>query len=308
MQNYCGNVVAPAGVATVGLPTETSRAKIQRAIAAVNTLAIVVHAASAVAVLVLLVVRRADLLRIPLCVDVWDRRAVGGDTPVCSMRGLQSAGWLLFAFVAVSLANHVAMAVRMRRAEYSLHALVDDVWTGSLWKALDRFQNPWRWIEYQVSASLMLVAVAQLSGVVSLSALIALFVLTATINAFGHLMERANAHTMIFAPHHVDWVPFLYGWVPGLGVWVAVLPPYIVNGGGAPWWVVLALLGLFVMFNSFALVMFLVYWRPHTSDDLRHRYYRGELAYQLLSLTAKTFLTWTVLGGFLGSGSGAGAT
>jgi hypothetical protein len=62
---------------------------------------------------------------------------------------------------------------------------------------LQRNQNHFRWLEYSVSASIMHVMGAQLSGATEIHLLFAIFVLGATTMIFGSMHERcvASAHT-----------------------------------------------------------------------------------------------------------------
>ena len=62
--------------------------------------------------------------------------------------------------------------------------------------------NPARWWEYSVSASLMVVLIAMLTGLRDVGALIALFGVNAAMILFGLVMERVNRPGL-----PVDWRP-----------------------------------------------------------------------------------------------------
>lgn len=286
----------------------------------VNFVCIGVHAAQMIAIAVILGL--SSQLVAPVCINTWDRTEGFDQEITCEILFNSYSGWYLFTFIFISLVQHIWMAIRM-------HLCVESIWTGNFWYMLDQFQNPYRWIEYQFSASFMLLAIAQLSGVVSLPAQLALFFLTLTINTYGHLMERTNSHIMLRNEANqsneyasmktysttsplslswvsVDWLPYWYGWIPGVTIWISILPMYIYFISDIPWWVIGAFFGLFGLFSSFAFVMPYVYKQPSITSiqdgiTSKVRYYRGELFYQILSLTSKTFLVWFVIGGFLGS-------
>jgi bacteriorhodopsin len=158
---------------------------------------------------------------------------------------------------------------------------------------LGRGINYARWIEYSVSASIMVVLIAMLAGITGVYALIGLFAANAAMILFGLLMERENP-----PGRPVRWLPFWLGCVIGAAPWVAIA--VAVGGaeaesGGVPTFVFAIFVSLFVLFNSFAINMALQYRRVG-----RWREYRfGESAYLVLSLVAKSALAWQVFAGAL---------
>jgi hypothetical protein len=68
---------------------------------------------------------------------------------------------------------------------------------------LDRGMNPYRWYEYAVSASQMIVVIGMLAGVWDLGTLAALFGLVAVMNRCDLLMEQRNEST-----DDADWTPW----------------------------------------------------------------------------------------------------
>ena len=55
--------------------------------------------------------------------------------------------------------------------------------------------NPYRWYEYSISASLMIVIIAMLTTIYDFGTLLALFTLTAVMNLMGLVMELHNQKT-----------------------------------------------------------------------------------------------------------------
>jgi len=157
---------------------------------------------------------------------------------------------------------------------------------------LGRGVNPARWYEYSLSASLMIVLIAMLTGIRDLSALIALFAANAAMILFGLAMERANA-----PGREVDWRPFLYGCIVGAAPWIAIAIQlgHAESEADVPTFVFAIFFSLFVLFFSFALNMALQYSRRGPWRD----YLFAERSYLVLSLVAKTLLAWQVYAGAL---------
>jgi hypothetical protein len=154
---------------------------------------------------------------------------------------------------------------------------------------LARQRNPARWWEYSLSASLMIVLIAMLTGISDLAALIGLFGANVAMIFFGLVMERVNP-----PGQPVNWRPFLYGCLVGAVPWgaIAVQISYSQSqtGGAVPGFVFGIFASLFVLFNSFALNMALHYRRVGPWRD----YLFGERGYLVLSLVAKSLLAWQV--------------
>lgn len=153
--------------------------------------------------------------------------------------------------------------------------------------------NKARWIEYSVSASLMVVLIAMLTGITNLYAIMGLFAVNAAMILFGWLMESTNAPSQ-----PVRWTPFVFGCVVGVVPWIAMATAFInasSEGDGAPGFVYGIFFSLFLLFNCFALIQFLQYRRKGKFAD----YLYGERAYLIASLVAKSALAWQVFAGTL---------
>jgi hypothetical protein len=172
------------------------------------------------------------------------------------------------------------------------HLLVGGPLRGWYERNLARSVNYARWIEYPLSASLMIVLIAMLAGVLELSALIALFGANAAMILFGLLMERNET-----PGEDADWLPFWLGTLLGAVPWLVIAIQLLRAGGevGVPGFVVGIFFSLLVLFALFAVNMFLQYRQVGRWRD----YLFGERAYIVLSLTAKTALAWQVYAGAL---------
>lgn len=158
---------------------------------------------------------------------------------------------------------------------------------------LDRGINYARWIEYAFSASLMIVVIAMLVGIYDVVALLFIFGLNAGMILFGWTMERHNQSTRT-----TDWTAFVFGCIAGALPWVGIAI-YLLGAGGdggdVPGFVYGIFVSIFLVFNVFAVNMFLQYRRIGPWRD----YLFGEFVYILLSLTAKSALAWQVYAGTL---------
>jgi hypothetical protein len=150
-----------------------------------------------------------------------------------------------------------------------------------------------RWIEYSISASVMIVLIAMLPGITNLYALIALFAVNAAMILFGLVMEQVNR-----PDREVNWWPFVFGCIVGIVPWIAISISLIVSqseGDGVPGFVFGIFVSLFVLFNCFAANQWLQYRRSGRFAD----YLFGERVYLVLSLVAKSALAWQVYAGTL---------
>ena len=153
---------------------------------------------------------------------------------------------------------------------------------------LENHRNYFRWVEYSISSSVMIVLIAQICGITDVAAIIAFFGVNASMILFGWLHEKYEA------PGSGGWLPFIFGCIAGIIPWVA-LTFYIFAIGGpgntkAPAFVYGIVISLFILFNTFAVVQFLQYKKVGKWSE----YLRGEKTYITLSLVAKSALAWQI--------------
>ena len=155
---------------------------------------------------------------------------------------------------------------------------------------LEANHNYFRWAEYSLSSSIMIVLIAMLTGISDIAALIGIFAANAAMIFFGAVQDRYEK------PGGSLW-PFWMGCIVGIAPWLAV-GVYLWSPGSAaepPAFVYAIFASLFVFFNIFAINMWLQYkrlgrWRSYTF---------GEATYFVLSLVAKSALAWQVFAGTL---------
>ena len=171
------------------------------------------------------------------------------------------------------------------------HALVASPWGWPRYlRELEAERNRFRWVEYSLSSSLMIVLIAGLTGITDAAALIALFVVNASMILFGWLMETTNRGR----GEGVSWTPFIFGSIAGTAPWLAIAV-YLFGADTVPGFVYGIFVSLLVLFNCFALVQYRQYRAKGRFADYRY----GERAYMILSLVAKSALAWQVFANVL---------
>ena len=170
---------------------------------------------------------------------------------------------------------------------------VNDVYNKNLAKHINFF----RWIEYSISSSVMILVIAMLVGIYDISALIALVGTNAAMILFGWMMELHN-QALQQTQSKTNWTSFIFGCIVGIIPWIAIAIYLFGAGGGenkAPDFVYWIYFSIFLFFNSFAINQVLQYKKVGKWAD----YLYGERAYIILSLVAKSLLAWQVFAGTL---------
>lgn len=154
--------------------------------------------------------------------------------------------------------------------------------------------NKMRWYEYALSSSLMIVLISSLFGVRDVAVFVLIALANAAMNLFGLDMELLNAGESKVGKK-INWLPFIFGSIIGLAPWAAIAFYIGVNPNLAavPGFVWAILATYFIAFNTFPVNMYLQY----KGIGKFKNYLYGERGYIILSLVAKTLLTWLVLFG-----------
>jgi len=203
-------------------------------------------------------------------------------------RSLETAGRALFdlpfgvfvaLFLLISAAAHALISVPKK---------LNAVYNADLQKGINKF----RWFEYALSSSVMIVLISTLFGIYDIASLVLIFVVNASMNLFGLVMEQLNSNR---TDGKVNWGPFVWGSIAGLAPWAAIII-YMTGTGNydmVPWFVWAIVGTYFVAFNTFPINMILQYKKVGKWKD----YLFGERKYIVLSLVAKSILAWLVLFG-----------
>jgi hypothetical protein len=168
------------------------------------------------------------------------------------------------------------------------------LWRRQYEKQIQKGMNLFRWAEYSITSSLMIVVIAMLCGIYDLSTLILIFSLNACMILFGWVMEIHNQNTK-----KTNWTSFIFGCFAGVVTWV-VLGIYFFsaiasNASAVPVFVYAIFWSLLICFNIFAINMVLQYKKVGKWKE----YIYGEYSYITFSLIAKSLLAWLVWSGTL---------
>jgi hypothetical protein len=230
-----------------------------------NLIAGVVHLAQAIMMLAL-----SSGLSLPVTVNYL------GDDPIQVQRGVAPetlfdvpVGPLVALFLLLAAIDHLVVASPWAHAWYE--------------RNLSRGINVARWVEYSVSASLMVVLICLFVGIRDIAALLGLFGVNSAMILFGWLMERHQT------PGRADWAAFWFGCFAGSVPWAAIWW-YVLGADGVPGFVYAITLTQLILFTAFGLNQALQYaqvgrWRS---------YLFGESTYITLSLIAKSLLAWII--------------
>jgi len=173
------------------------------------------------------------------------------------------------------------------------HFIIATVYNKQYNSQLSRGMNIARWVEYSISASIMMVAISLLVGIYDAMSLVMIFSLAAIMNLMGLIMEVHNQTTK-----KTNWLSFWLGSAAGIIPWIAIAFYMWLgadNGSSAPAFVYWIFVSIFLFFNCFAINMVLQYKKIGPWKD----YFYGERAYIILSLVAKSLLAWQVFAGTL---------
>ena len=170
------------------------------------------------------------------------------------------------------------------------HGLTATALRGTYERDLLRGINRIRWIEYSLSATLMILLIAAYTGIVGISALIGIAGANVAMILFGWLQETENPPGRARTSMRAFW----FGTAAGLAPWIAIAVN-LIGAETIPGFVIGIFVSLAIFFSSFAVNQWLQYreigpWRSYAF---------GERAYLVLSLVAKSALAWQIFGGSL---------
>ncbi len=156
-------------------------------------------------------------------------------------------------------------------------------------KMQERNHNPYRWAEYAVSSTLMLIDIASLCGVNSLATLIAISGCNVAMILFGDAGDRILYGQQEDDPQ-VSWnkkVCFGYGCIVGIAPWIviAVQVAQAAIRGNVPVFVWGIIGSIFGLFSCFALIEYRKIFKGASFEDTEWRY-------RVASIVAKSSLSW----------------
>jgi hypothetical protein len=155
--------------------------------------------------------------------------------------------------------------------------------------------NVFRWVEYSLSSTIMIIVILQLNGTADYIALMGIAGVNVCMILFGWLQEKYTS------PGDGDLLPFWFGCIAGIVPWLATLvnifSPKGPTESTTPGFVYGIVVSLFLLFNCFAIVQY----KQYKAQGKWANYLRGERTYIVLSLVAKSLLAWQVFSGSLAS-------
>ena len=183
--------------------------------------------------------------------------------------------WAVALFLALAAADHLLTATWFRRP-----------YEGDLGRGINRF----RWVEYSVSATLMVILIGFYSGLTSINLVLVVAGANVAMILFGWLQELMNPPQRATT----TMLPFWFGTIVGLSPWAAIVYN-VVAATTVPGFVYAIVATQAVLFFSFGLNQWLQYREVGRWAD----YAYGEKVYLVLSLVAKSLLAWLIFGGSL---------
>lgn len=184
-------------------------------------------------------------------------------------------GWAVAIFLGLAALDHLITAT-VSRATYEL----------DLRRGINRF----RWVEYSLSATLMVILISFYSGITGVTTIIAIAGANVAMILFGWVQELMNPPGRA----RTTMLPFWFGTIVGLAPWVAIVVN-VVGSETVPGFVYGIVVAQFVFFFSFGLNQ----WLQYREIGRWSEYVFGEKAYLVLSLVAKTVLAWQIFAGSL---------
>ena len=154
-------------------------------------------------------------------------------------------GILVASFLFISAAAHALISIPKK---------TNEKYNADLEKGINQF----RWFEYAISSSIMIVLISTLFGIYDIASLVLIFIVNATMNLFGLVMEQMNSGK---SKNDIIWGPFIWGSIAGIAPWIAILLYMFGNGNfdQVPWFVWAIVGTYFVAFNTFPVNMILQY-------------------------------------------------
>ncbi len=254
----------PRAIATRAVPVDPER---HRGLRRWNLGAAALHGVSAAAMLVL-----ATDVSLPITMLQGGEPGLpASERAVQTVADVPLAPWVA-AFMVLSALFHLLVAAPGVNGWYR--------------REIEAGRNRFRWVEYSLSSTLMIVLISLIVSLTDLGALIGIAAANVAMILFGWVMEMVNGR------RDRAWMsPFWFGSIAGAAPWIAVLATITVSDGPAPPTFVYGILvSIFLLFNCFAVNQFLQYRRIGPWRD----YVVGEKTYIVLSLVAKSALAWQI--------------
>lgn len=150
-------------------------------------------------------------------------------------------------------------------------------------------KNPLRFIEYSISASIMLISIALINGVTDINLIASIAILTACCQLCGLAVEYTDTYEIKMLLHFTGWLQFICAYSI---IGHAFIKSITSSDDGPPNFVYIIVILIFLLYSSFGFVQLYEVCLP------LHPYTKEKI-YVLLSLTSKLFLGWMIFSNVL---------
>ena len=180
----------------------------------------------------------------------------------------------------------------------------------NFYQNIEKKGNPYRWLEYGITAPLMMVVILSSSGFTDIWIFTGAAMLTAVTQVFGWLAE-CSVNSLDAAFFKMRWPIFFAGVLSALPPWITLFIVYDANrnrpDADIPWFVTAIIISLFILFTCFALVMASRLYKPNQEWHVwglgwtwfaswprtqEKQNLHAEKCYILLSFVSKATLAW----------------
>jgi len=166
------------------------------------------------------------------------------------------------------------------------HLLTSTAARGVYERDLSRGINRFRWAEYSLSATIMVIVIGLYWGINTINALIVIAGANVAMILFGWLQERMNPPGRTTT----TMLPFWFGSLVGITPWLAMSANLFFYGDDAP----TALFAILIVQGVFFFCFGLNQWLQYRQIGRWADYAFGEKTYLVLSLGAKSLLAWQI--------------
>jgi hypothetical protein len=153
--------------------------------------------------------------------------------------------------------------------------------------------NPLRWVEYSLSASIMLWVIATLSGVADINTLISIVIMNICMQFLGCIIEYETSKRVKYGLTLVAWGLFVGLWAPIVSQFVYALDKIQDTEFDKIKPILYSIIStLTVLFSSFGILQL-----AYVFEYIQFESY--EKGFIILSFVAKSLLTWLTIGGII---------
>jgi hypothetical protein len=258
-----------------------------------NRAAFLAHTTYLVVLIILAAIYSDGSLKVEITTDfrVYDAMSLGPPESGPFSTTLNSLGffsliWLQIVFPFITAFFHFILAYSPRvKKHYSRLALLEE-------------RNPYRWVEYSISASFMTLTILWVSGVTNMFVLLITGVIcNVALQTMGSFMEQLNPpQEKTKRKRSVNWQPTIVGWIIFMGQWVVIFTYFFEavasdrpsGTHGPPWFVYIIVIGRYFQFSLFGIIQLLHYLRWPSFLASAYQIERGFI---ILSFVAKISLS-----------------